>query len=84
MGSGNTTWRQRQRRGRGSIQCRNTFGKQQNTFSHYIAAHSLLDLCEGLERALGVRVGMRWWEQEGLNLEREREAVEAAAERDGG
>ena len=55
----------------------------QNTVVNYISTRSLLDLCEGSERALGARVGMRWWEQAGLNLVGAREAAEAAAERDG-
>ena len=33
----------------------------QNMVAQYIAARSLLDLCEGSERAQGARVGMRWW-----------------------
>ena len=38
----------------------------QNTVTQYIATRSLLDLCEGSERAPGARVGMQWWEQEGI------------------
>ena len=44
----------------------------QNTVTKYIATLSLIDLCEGLERALGERVGIRWWEQEGINMTGER------------
>ena len=33
---------------------------RQNTVAQYIATQSLLDLCEGSERAPGARVGM-WW-----------------------
>ena len=33
----------------------------QNTVAQYIATRSLLDLCEGSERALGEQVRMRWW-----------------------
>ena len=36
--------------------------QRQNTVAHYIATQSLLELCEGSERAPGARVGMRWWE----------------------
>ena len=36
--------------------------QQQNTVAQYIATQSLLDLCEGSERAPEARVGMRWWE----------------------
>ena len=57
--------------------------RRQNTVAQYITTRSLLDLCEGSERALGARVGMRWWEQAGFNLVGAREAAEAAAERDG-
>ena len=32
--------------------------RRQNMFAQYIATRSLLDLCEGSERAPGVRVGM--------------------------
>ena len=32
---------------------------RQNTVAHYIATRSLLDLCEGLERAPRAQVGMR-------------------------
>ena len=52
----------------------------QNTVAQYIATQSLLDLCEGLERAPGEQVGMRWWEQEGIALERAREATAAVVE----
>ena len=44
----------------------------QNTVTKYIATLSLIDLCEGSERALGERVGIRWWEQEGINMTGER------------
>ena len=52
--------------------------------AHYIATRSLMGLREGSERAPGDRVGMRWWEQAGLNMAREMEREEAVAERDGG
>ena len=55
----------------------------QNMVIQYIATRSLLDLCEGLERALGAQVGMRWWEKAGFDLEREQEAAAATAEGDG-
>ena len=34
-----------------------------NTVTQNISTQSLLDLCEGLERALGEQTGMCWWEQ---------------------
>ena len=41
----------------------------------------ILDLCEAEERIWGEKVGMRWWEQVGLELEGAREtASEAEAE----
>ena len=49
----------------------------------YIATRSLLELCEDTERTPGVRVGMRWWEQVGIDLEGERETAEAEADGDG-
>ena len=60
------------------------FRQRQSTFSKYIATRSLIYLCEGSERSLGGRVGMRWWEQAGINLEWAREATAAVFERDGG
>ena len=39
-----------------------------------------MDLCEAVERNLGARVGMRWWEQEGIGLAGARGMAEAAAE----
>ena len=55
----------------------------QNTVAQYITMPSLLDLCEGMKRYMGERVGMRWWEQAGINLSgaREASAAEAAAEK---
>ena len=54
--------------------------------AQYIAMRTLLDLCERLERELGARVRMRFWDQEGINLLVARELVAAAAEEeeDGG
>ena len=56
----------------------------QNTVAQYIDTQLLLDLCEGLERALREKVGMRWWEKAGLDLEGAREAAAAAEEGHGG
>ena len=58
--------------------------RRQNTVAQYIATRSLLDLCEGSERALGARVGMWWLEDVVINLARAREAAAAMAEGDGG
>ena len=51
-------------------------------FAQYIAMRSLLDLCEGSERAPGARVGMQWWEQEGVDLAGSREAAAEAEDDD--
>ena len=58
--------------------------QHQNMVAHYIATRSLLDLCEGSESALGVQVGMRWWDQVGINLAGSKEAAVEAAEMIGG
>ena len=47
-----------------------------NTVSQYIDTRSLLDLCEVSERAPGVRVGMRWWDQAVINMAGARKAAE--------
>ena len=52
----------------------------QNTVAQYFTMGSLLDLFEGSERAPGVRVGIRWWEQAGIDLEGAREKAAAVAE----
>ena len=59
--------------------------KNQNTVAHYIATQSLLDLCEPKERTPGERVGIRWWEQGGIELigARETAAVVAESEENG-
>ena len=58
--------------------------QHQNTVVRYIATRSLLDLCEGSERDPGARVGMRWWEQEVIDLAGAREATVAVAKEEGG
>ena len=54
--------------------------QQQNTVAQYISVISLLYLCEGSERAPGARVGIRWWDQEDINLAGAREEAAAEAE----
>ena len=56
--------------------------RSQKTVAQYIATRSLLYLCEGSERALGARLGIRWWEQVVLVLEGARETAAAATEGD--
>ena len=58
--------------------------QKQNTVAQYISPRSPLDLCDGLERALGERVGMRWWDQARINMAKSREAAAAETEKDGG
>ena len=42
--------------------------RRNNMVAPYIDTRSLLDMSEGSERAPGVRLGMQWWEQAGINL----------------
>ena len=59
--------------------------RSQNTVTQYIDTRSLLDLCEGTERIPGIRVEMRWWNPEEIDLvgSREKAEAEAEAEEDG-
>ena len=70
--------------GGGFLSMEDYIRRWQNTVAWYIATRSLLDLCEGSERAPGMQVGMCWWEHTRINLMRAREAVAAAAGRYGG
>ena len=45
---------------------------------------SLLDKCEGSERDTRARVGMRWWEQERIDLAGARETAAVVEEEDRG
>ena len=58
--------------------------QQQKTATQHIATRSLLDLCEGLERAPRAQVGMWWWDQAGINMAATRELAAAVAENDRG
>ena len=49
--------------------------RRQNTLSQYIATRPIMDLCLAVKRRLGPRVEMRWWEQEGLDLDGMRTAA---------
>ena len=57
--------------------------QHQNKVAQYITKISLLDLCEGSERAPGAQVGMGWWYQTGLDLARDWEAAAGAAAAEG-
>ena len=54
--------------------------QRKNTVAHYIATRSLLELCEATERKYGAHVGIRWWEQGGIDLAGTREAEATAAD----
>ena len=60
--------------------------QRQNMVSHYIDTQSIIDLCEGLERAPGERAGMQWWEvgAGGHHLAGAREAAEEAVTKEDG
>ena len=43
--------------------------RRQNTVARYIATRPILDLCERSAQRTGARVSLRWWKQDGLDLE---------------
>ena len=55
--------------------------RRKNTVAQYIVTQPIMDLCNQSVRRPGVWMYRRWWEQEGLDLEGEKER--AAAESDG-
>ena len=63
--------------------------RRQNTVTQYIATRPIMDLCLAAKRRPGPRVTMRWWEQEGMDLERirrsawEEERMEGGEDTDG-
>ena len=54
-----------------------------NTVVQYIATGPNMDLCLASKQRPGPSVAMRWWEQEGLNLERMRTVSQEAEHREG-
>ena len=52
---------------------RKSITRRQNTVAQYIATQPIMDLCEWDTQRLGARVSRRWWEQEVIDLERQRE-----------
>ena len=54
--------------------------------TQFISTQSVIDLCEETEKTPGARVGIRWWEQAGIDPtgSRERAAIGADADEDGG
>ena len=63
--------------------------RNQNTVKKYIATRPIMDLCLAANRRPRGKLAMRWWEQDGLDLEgmwtaaREADQTEGAEERDG-
>ena len=54
--------------------------RRHNMVAHYIATRPIIDLCEEAVWRPGTWVGKIWWEQEGLDLDRERYTVEVEEE----
>ena len=55
----------------------------QNTVAHYIEIRPIMDLYLAAKERPGPRVAMRWWEQEGLDLEGMRKASWEADQMEG-
>ena len=56
----------------GLTDIRTSIQRRQNTVAQYIATQPLLDLCEGARPREGARVTLRWWEQSGIDWEKEK------------
>ena len=54
--------------------------RRQNTVAQYIAMRLILDLYERYVRRPGAWVSLKWWEQDGIDLEGERERAAAASD----
>ena len=48
--------------------------------AQYIVTRQILDLCEAAETKQGARVGIRWWEQMVLDMERARDMAATTTE----
>ena len=57
---------------------------RQNTVVKYIATRVIVDLCLEANQRTGPRVEMRWWEQEGLDLEGTRTVAHKAEQTESG
>ena len=57
--------------------------RSQNMVAQFIDMRSLLDLCEETERAPGEQVGIKLWEQAGIDLKGYRENAAAEVDEDG-
>ena len=44
--------------------------RRQNTDAQFIATRLIMDLCLAVERRQGSEVENKWWEQDGLDLDR--------------
>ena len=51
---------------------RKSINTRQNTVAPYIATRPLLDLCVETTQIGGARVAMRWWDQKGIDWEKEK------------
>ena len=58
--------------------------RRQNTVAQYISTRPITDLCLAENWRPGPRVAMRWWEQEGLDLDGVRTADREAEQTEGG
>ena len=56
----------------GLTDVRTSINRRQNTVTQYIATRPLLDLCEGATHREGAQVTMRWWDQTGIDWEKEK------------
>ena len=58
---------------------RKSVTRRKNTAAQYIATRTIMDLCERSTRRPRARVSRKWWEQAGINLEREKKRAAEAA-----
>ena len=56
----------------GLIDVRTPINRRQNTVAQYIATRPPLELCKGAKQREGGRVTMRWWDQTGIDWEKEK------------
>ena len=50
--------------------------------TQYISTRPILDLCKAEERNRGERLGLRWWENSGIDLEGARKMVVVETDKD--
>ena len=56
----------------GFTNVRTSINRRHNMVAQYIATRTLLDLCEGATQRGGARVTMGWWDQKGIDWEKEK------------